>query len=231
MQLVAPPLLEPILGLSVGGSVAGLVLGLLLMVFGWMAHRFWIVLFATVTAGLVGLSPIAKVSGATPLVAGVLLAISAGMMALALARIMAFVAGGAALWLAVQMIAPAAADRFLCFVVGGLAGLLMFRLWMMVLTSLAGTLTMTYSALCLLDQLGKLDAMAWAQERGPMLNWFCLGGTVVGLIAQFLLERFRKKLKKQREEQSQLQRAEMELEKRKKNGKSWWPFGAKSQAA
>jgi MFS family permease len=230
MQLVAPPLLEPILGLSLGACAAGLILGLLLLVFGWLAHRFWIVLFATVAAGLVGLSPIAKVSGATPLVAGVLLAISAGMMALALARIMAFVAGGAAVCLALQLIVPAVTDRFLYFVVGGLAGLLMFRLWMMVLTSLAGTLTMTYSALCLLDQLGKLDAMAWATERGNMLNYLCLGGTVVGLIAQFLLERFRKKLKKQREEQAQLHRAEMELEKRKK-GKTWWPFGGKSQAA
>lgn len=187
MQLVAPSLLEPILGLSPGGCAIGIVLGLLLLVFGWMAHRFWIVLFATVTAGLVGLSPMARLSGVTPLVAGVLLAISAGMMALALARIMAFLAGGAALCLAVQLIAPTFGDRFLCFVGGGLAGLLMFRLWMMVLTSLAGTLVVTYSALALLDQLGKLDAMVWAHERGHLLDWFCLAGTLVGLTAQFLL--------------------------------------------
>jgi MFS family permease len=229
MQLVAPSLLEPIRGLSVAACTAGLLIGVLLWLFGWLAHRFWIVLFATVTAGLIGLSPQTHIGGATPLVAGVLLAISAGMLALALARIMAFVAGGAAVCLAVQLLVPAAEDRFLYFIGGGLAGVLLFRFGMMVLTSLAGTLAMVYSMLCLLDRLGKIDALAWVEQRTLLLNWSCLGGTLLGVVAQFLLERFRKKLRRQREEQAHLQRAELELEKRMH--RRWWEWGDRRRAA
>src|SRR5205085_3044818 len=81
-----------------------------------------------------------------PLVLGLLLAVAAGVLALALVRVVAFAAGGAAAWLAVHTFAPPAWDEpLVCFIVGGLAGLLLFRVWTMVLTSFAGTLLMSYS--------------------------------------------------------------------------------------
>jgi hypothetical protein len=230
MQLIASRLLEPILGLSGPACVAGLAIGVLLWLLGWWAHRFWIVLFATVTAGVLGLSPLARVAGATPIVAGILLAISAGMMALALARITAFVAGGAAVCIALQLLFPAWDERVLAFLVGGLAGLVMFRFWMMLLSSLGGTLMITYAGLSLLHRLGKLDAPSWIEQRSFMLNWGCVALTMGGLLAQYLLERMRKKMKKRREEEAQLQRAELELEKRMQR-RPWWKWGEQRRAA
>ena len=84
MALLAPDILEEARGLSVAVSVSGLVLGLLLWLLGWRGHRFWIVLAATVSAGVAGLS-MGPSYGASPELAGLLLAIAAGVLALALA--------------------------------------------------------------------------------------------------------------------------------------------------
>ena len=71
----------------------GIAVGLLLWLFGWWGHKFWIVLATTVVAGIAGLSS-ARSAGVQPFVAGLLLAVAAGLMALALARLMAFIGGG-----------------------------------------------------------------------------------------------------------------------------------------
>ena len=224
MQLIAPDVLTQLIGLSRPACVMGLVLGFLLWLLGWMGHRFWIVLITTVAAGIVGLSS-GRAAGLTPIVAGLLLAISAGMMALALARVVAFIAGGAAVCLILQLLVPTWEDRLLWFLGGGLAGLLLFRMWMMALTSLTGTLVMGYSALCLLDQLGKVNALEWTERRALLVNWICIGATLLGMFAQFLVERWRKQFKRQCEEQAHLQRAELELEQRLHSKRPWWKFG------
>src|SRR3954447_15090154 len=55
MQLVTTELLGDLCGLSPGPlAVAGLV-GLTLWLLGWWTHRFWVVLVATVAAGVYGL--------------------------------------------------------------------------------------------------------------------------------------------------------------------------------
>jgi len=228
MQLIAPDLLEPLVGFSLAGCIIGLVVGGALWLGGWWAHRFWIVLFATVAAGWVGLR--SSTAGMSPLVAGVLLAVSAGMMALALARVVAFVAGGAAVLLVVPVLLPAWDDHLLAFFSGGLVGLLLFRWWMMTLTSLGGTLVASYAALLLLDRSDKLDAVAWAEERATLLNWIVIGGTLMGVFTQYLLARWLKKLHKQREEEDQIKRAEMELEQRLRK-RSWWKRGGSEREA
>jgi hypothetical protein len=189
MQLVAPDILMEVRGLSALVCGAGLALGVLVWSLGWRAHRFWIVLAITVLGGMLGLFSL-RTPGVQPVVVGLLLAITVGILALPLAKVMAFVAGGVAGWLVVRAVAPAWEAPLLSFFAGGLAGVLLFRLWLMTLTSFAGTLIMLYAGLCLADRLGKVDALAMAARSAAWLNWVCAGVTLLGLLMQFLVERW-----------------------------------------
>jgi hypothetical protein len=195
MRCVDPEIMETAIGLSLGLCTAALVLGLLLWIFGWRAHRFWIVLTVTVAAGLVGLDS-GNAWGAQPIICGLLLALAAGFMALALVRILAFSAGGLAAWLAIHGLAPQFHEPLLCFLSGGLFGLFLFRLWTMVLTSSAATLLMAYSGLCLAAKLANLDAIGLAQRQGIWLNFACGSIMLAGVLVQYLLERSRGKGKR-----------------------------------
>ncbi len=216
MHLIAPDVLAEACappGLSVGVSAAGAGVGLLLWLFGWWGHRFWIVLLATLAAGVVGLAS-GPAHGLQPLAAGLLLAVAAGAMALAVARVVAFSAGGAAAWLAVHSLAPAWDEPLVCFLAGGLVGLLLYRVWLMALTSFAGTLLMAFFGLCLAHALGKLNAAEWAEARVVLLNWLCGGGAVLGLVVQFLMDQRRLRLQREYEEE--------ERSRRLLRGRPWW---------
>jgi MFS family permease len=226
MRLLSPDLLTDARELSVAVTATGLALGLLLWLFGWRGHRFWVVLTATFAGGVAGL-----VSSHTyevqPLVAGLLAAVAAGVLALALVRVLAFIAGGLAACLLIHALAPAWDQPLVTLLVGGLLGLVLFRLGMMALTSLVGTLLMGYCALCLLDRLGTLNAVTWAEGRGQLLNWLVGAGTVLGVLTQFLTERRRARKKREREEKAK-QKAAEEAEKKKQPKppakKSWLPW-------
>lgn len=193
MQLLSPEILEQTRGLSPGLCGAGIGVGLLLWITGWWAHRFWVVLGTTILAGVFGLlSPMR--GQIPPLVMGLLLAMAAGILALALVRVLAFAAGGAAAWMAVHALAPPAwHEPLVCLLAGGLVGLLLFRVWVMGLTSLAATLLVAYCGLSLADSMGKLDAVRLAQESGPLLNAAITSMAVGGLLLQFMIERRRKR--------------------------------------
>ena len=153
MHLLAPDILDVAKDLPVAVMASALGVGLLLVVTGWAWHRFWIVLVTTVVAGVTGLN-IGPSYGMKPLVAGLLLAIAGGQLALALVRVVVFAAVGIAAAMIVHSFAPANWDIPLgCFLAGGLLGLLLFRLWTMVLTSFAGSVLMGYAILCLLDRM------------------------------------------------------------------------------
>src|SRR5262245_24702020 len=204
MQLIASDILEAAHGLSVAISAVGLGIGLLLWITGWWGHRFWIVMLTTVTAGVLGIvhsNVLGTINGMRPLVTGVLVAIAAGVLALALVRVVVFAAGGAAAYLIVHALAPAKWDEPLgWFLVGGLVGLLLFRLWTMVLTSFTGSLLMTYSMLCLLDKLERLDAIALSENKRALLNAVGLGLTALGVVVQMLVERKRQRHERWQEE-------------------------------
>jgi len=224
MQLIAPDILIEVRGLSLGVCATGMVLGLCLWLLGWWGHRFWIVLCTTVAAGIAGLA-FARSSGTQPFVAGLLLAVSAGMLSLALSRVFAFAAGGIAAWLVVRSAMPGWDEPLLCFLVGGLLGLFLFKAWWMALTSLAGTLVMGYSVLGMLDGMGKLDALLWADKRALVLNWACAGVALFGWLIQFFLERWRANRQRQLDHQLELKEAQDELKerfKRKAAGQRWW---------
>lgn len=229
MQLFAPDILEASRQLSVVQCGVGVALGLLLWLTGWWGHRFWIVLVTTVITGIAGLT-IGPAQGMKPLVAGLLCAIAGGVLALALVRVVAFAAGGAAAYLAIHALAPKAWDGPLAgFLVGGLLGLLLFRLWTMALTSFVGTLLASYSALSLLDRLGKLSAVTWADEQRSLLNGICLGGTVAGILVQYLLER--RRLRNQRLKEEELRHLTEREQERMYRGPRWYQWGQRYRKA
>jgi hypothetical protein len=190
-MMVAPDILEEVRQLPLFLLAIGLVLGLLLWLYGGRGHRFWLVLAMTVSGGVFGLYFGAAYS-LQPLVAGLLLAVTAGALALALARVILFVAGGAAcIWLA-RTVAPSWDEPALSFLIGGLLGVLLYKVWVTALTSLAGTLLIAYSILGFLSNFGAGGLIAWTEQQAPLVNWVCAATAVLGLLTQLLVERRRR---------------------------------------
>ena len=196
MVLVSPDILADACGLSLGLMLLAVPAGLALWLLGWWCHRFWVVLLTTQLAGVWGLHS-APAWEAPPLVAAVLLALSAGVLALALVRLIAFGAGGLAGMLLVQAAYPSLHQPLLVFLISGLLCLVLFRPCMMALTSLAGALLLTWAALMLLNYYSLVNAPVWSEQSAVLLNWIAGLLALVGLGVQFLLDRylFRKKPK------------------------------------
>jgi hypothetical protein len=122
-----------------------------------------------------------------PLVAGLLLAVAAGALALSLMRILLFVVVGLASWWLVRWVAPTWDEPLACFLAGGLLGVVLFRVWVTTLACLLGSLLMIYSGLCLADRFGRLDVTAFARQNGPLLNWAVAVSTLMGILFQYLM--------------------------------------------
>ena len=183
MQLIAPDILAEARGLT--GAMTGTicVLGFALWLFGWRWHRFWVVAGITLGAGLIGLNA-GRTEGVQVMAVGILLAVAAGMMALELAKVVAFIAGGIGAWLAVQWVLPQAQELWAVFLSGGIMSLLLYRLWTMLLTSLFGTLLVGHSALLLLEPAFKFDAVAYTTEHMVVLNGIVVGVVILGILLQ-----------------------------------------------
>jgi hypothetical protein len=173
MHLIFPDILAEARGLSIGVGITGVVVGLLLWAFGWRWHRFWIVAGVTVAGGLYGLSAAPGGHGHV-LALGILLALSAGLLALELARLFAFAAGGTAAWLAAGAVFANAQEVGVFFLIGGLTGILLYRLWTMAATSFLGTLVAGHAGLVLLDAHTEFDIPAWA-NRNPVALSIAVG--------------------------------------------------------
>lgn len=188
MHLIATDILADACGLSVGLTITGLVTGLALWLVGWRTHRFWVVLVTTVLGGLLGLyeAPTFKTE---PLIAALLVALTAGMLALALVRLLAFTAAGLAGLLLTQSVAPNLEQPLIAFLIAGLVGLFLFRLCVMALTSFSGAVLVGYSGLCLLNHYGTMDAIAWTEQGGVLLNWMIGLLTFLGALFQWVLDR------------------------------------------
>ncbi len=188
MQLLAPDILEEARTLSPFLSGAGVLIGFLLWMFGGRTHRFWLAMSVTLAAGLLGLSH-GKQYGMQPLVAALLLAVSAGALALSLVRILLFAAGGVVALSLIHAVARGWDQPIAVFLVGGLIGVILYRFWIAIFSSMVGSLLMAYSALALLDNLGLIQSVPWTKQNGPLLNWGCASLIVMGVLVQFLLER------------------------------------------
>src|SRR6478736_2396484 len=184
MQLIVPDILAEARGLTAAMSGTLCALGIALWLFGWRWHRFWIVAGITLAAGLLGLNA-GRAAGGTQIMAlGILIAVAAGMMALELAKVFAFVAGGCGAWLLVQWVFPQAQELWAVFLSGGLFGILLYRLWTMLLTSLAGVLLAGHSGLLLFEPFLGFDAVTWAAANQAALNGAAVALIVLGILLQ-----------------------------------------------
>jgi hypothetical protein len=199
MVVIASDILADLCGLSLGLIVALLPIGLMLWLLGWWSHRFWIVLMTTILAGIVGLVE-ATSWHAQPIIVAVLLAIAAGVLALALVRVVTFAIGGLAGVYLVQFAFPAWNQQAICFLVSGLLCLLLFRWFFMILTSFLGTAFLAYGLLALMSYQEMLDSVTWTDENSTLLNIACGIGTVLGFFCQLLFDRWRMRRLREREE-------------------------------
>lgn len=184
MQLIAPDILLEARGLTAAMSGTLCVLGVALWVFGWRWHRFWVVAAITLAAGLLGLNAGRAAGGTQIMAVGILLAVAAGMLALELAKVFAFVAGGCGAWLAVQWVFPQAQELWAVFLCGGMFGVLLYRLWTMLLTSLLGVLMAAHAGLLLLEPLLSFDSGRWIAANQAAANGVVVGLAVLGILLQ-----------------------------------------------
>jgi hypothetical protein len=192
MVLIAPDILQECRDLSVVVLIFGMVIGLLLWLLGGWGHRFCIVLVTTLVAGVAGLY-FGPPWGMQPLVAGLLMGVAAGALALALVRVLVFIGVGFLALFVAKLLAPTWEEPVACFIAGGLLGVLLFRFWVMALASLGGTLLMAYTILGLLARVSKGDVVAWVERNGPLLNWAGGSFAVLGIVMQLLVLRRRSK--------------------------------------
>ena len=219
MQLVAPDILDAAVGISPALSVTAFLVGALLWFMGGITHRFWVVLGSTVIAGVVGLF-VGKRFDMQPLVAGLLLAISVGALALSLFRVVLFVAAGSAVvWLA-GTVASSWVEPIACFLAGGLLGIALYKVCVVALSSLAGTLLMSYSGLLLANSFGKVDVVDLSNKHGPLLSWGVGTATILGVLVQFLIVRRGKK--KPKEEKDGGEKDEGKKAKKSEKASSLW---------
>jgi hypothetical protein len=221
MDILSPEFLADLLsegrGLSPAIPGVGLGVGLLLWLMGSRGHRFWLSMAVTLTAGIIGLHT-APALGVQPLVGGLLLAVCAGALALALVRLLVFAIVGVGSLAVAQAVTPGWNEPVVFFMAGGLIGVVFFRLWVMALTSLAGSVLVGYSGLCLASSMGGVDVVALAKDQGRLLLWGGLGFALLGVFTQFVLERRRAKKKRQSREE----REEMDRYREPPPARFWW---------
>ncbi|VTR94851.1 Putative uncharacterized protein OS=uncultured planctomycete GN=HGMM_F22C11C06 PE=4 SV=1 [Gemmata massiliana] len=184
MQLIAPDILAEARGMTSAMAGTITVLGFALWLFGWRWHRFWVVAGITLAAGLIGMNAGRTTGGTQVMAIGILVAVAAGLLALELAKVLAFVAGGCGAWLAVQWVLPQAQELWAVFLCGGLFGLLLYRLWTMLLTSLMGALLAGHAGILLVEQFWGVNSSDWVAQNVAALNGVVVGFVVLGILLQ-----------------------------------------------
>jgi hypothetical protein len=208
MDILSPEFLADIVteGRELSPAIpgVGLAVGLLLWLMGSRGHRFWLSMAVTVAAGIAGLRA-APALGVQPLVAGLLMAVCAGALALALVRLLVFAIVGLGSLAIAQAVTPGWNEPVVFFLAGGLIGVVFFRLWIMALTSAAGTILIAFCGLCLAGSLGGMDVVTIARDQGRLILWGGVAFAILGVITQFILERRRakKKLRLQQEREEE----------------------------
>jgi hypothetical protein len=204
MQIISSEMLTDMRELPLVASAVLFVLGLCLYLTGSMTYRFWVVLATTFGAGLYGLS-VGSDYGVQPIVAGLLLAVAAGCLALALARVAIFGWYGLVCWYAVQRFAPQFAVPVVCIIAGGLFTVLFYRICVMMMTSAAGMICLAYAGLDLADRVGGLSSIHWVADNSAAVQFGYLASILVGAVLQQRVEQSHKKYKAYRSDYAEWQ--------------------------
>ena len=184
MQLIQGDILAAGNGLSFGAAGFLVFVGLLLWAVGWRWHRFWVVFGITLVAGLLGLGAGRAAGGHQVMVVGVLLAVSAGMLALELAKVISFATGGVAAWVATQTVFPQVQELWVIFLGGGLLGVVLYKLWTILTTSLLGVLVSWHGTLLIAQEVTKTDLSSWVSGHTAALNGGVVAVTILGVAVQ-----------------------------------------------
>lgn len=182
-HVISPEVLSEAKGLSVGATGFFLFVGLMLWGFGWRWHKFWTAFTITLLAGLLGLT-FGRAAGLPLLAVALGVAVTCGVLAMELAKILAFLTGGVAAWLGAQVILPQAQELWAAFLFGGLIGVLLHQFWTMLATSFVGTVLVGHTLLLFLDQLGVVRDADFAQQYAAAINGWAVLSTIVGVVVQ-----------------------------------------------
>ncbi len=91
---------------------------------------------------------------------------------------------GTAAWVAAQAVAPQAQELWAVFLSGGLLGVVLYRVWTMLATSLAGVLLFWHAVFVLLDNAGVLVGPEFAEKYVVWLNAGVVVVSIVGVGVQ-----------------------------------------------
>jgi ribosomal protein L12E/L44/L45/RPP1/RPP2 len=149
----------------------------------------------------------------------VLGAIAAGLLAMEIAKIVAFVTGGTAAWLAAQSVMPEAHELWAVFLCGGLVGVVLYRLWTMLAASVAGVLAFGHAALLLAAAVGGVNAVEFAEKHASILNTWAAVAAVLGVVVQ---ARTGREAGGAAEEKEEKPKPKKEEKKDEKGGEAWW---------
>jgi hypothetical protein len=187
VQLIAPEIVAEVGRLSRSGVFAGFALGLAIWATGWMRRTFWVSLAVTVGFGLFGLQ-IGREAGTHPLVTALLLGISAGALAVELGRLIAFVSGGLATAITIQTFVPSFPEPLLAYLAGGLACVVMYKVWMLAVFGFVGSMTLAYTGLVLAAMFLRLDVMTLTKTKAPIVTGAVLVATLLSMVFQSRFE-------------------------------------------
>nr|BAL54991.1 hypothetical protein HGMM_F22C11C06 [uncultured Planctomycetota bacterium] len=186
--------------LPLWGRYTVVLIGSSVIVTGWRAYRFWFSLMVTLLAGIWGLiyGPRYHVA---PVLAGVLSAVGMGCVALAVTRLLVFVAGGWLCWQAALLVVPAWANPLVCLLVGGILSTLLFRLVVRLVTASLGIVLMALG-MGWIGGGGELVAVSnWVSKLGlANPDWAWLLASVSGALLQTLCDRVLDKWQARRQE-------------------------------
>jgi hypothetical protein len=204
MEIISPQLVAKASELPSAVLLVTAAIGPLLWVLGWRVHRALFVAAATVAGGVYGLAH-GPALGLYPIVAGMLLSLSAAGLALAMLRIGVFLVFGALADYAVSAAVIEHVDeptrgwaRVVAFLAAGLLSLTFYRLLIMVTTSFAGAFLFLLGGLAFAARHGEADTLALASDRQPLIAAALIVLGLLGTAGQYVLERQRAQQRRDR---------------------------------
>lgn len=165
------------------------VLGLALIMTGGRIYRFWFAAGVTFLAGIWGIIHGGEY-GLSSVVAGLLVAAGVGCVALALTRLVVFMAGGWLCWQIASLAIKDWANPLVCFTVGGMLSTLTFGLVVRLVTSGLGVMLIALGFRWI-GAGGEIQVLSglWERVGGNSAGWAWLGATLVAASFQALIDR------------------------------------------